>query len=497
MPAQAPVMSKRIGDYQYERYDLSGGDSSPRRKEGPALQQQGGEKRDTKPSQNRRRPQAGQGSDTDSGIYHVRSHTLLQRRQPPPRYNRPARDTYFDKVLNNSEASSEEGSENESSYICDDCKMDSAKPYLCRNCRMNPVGQWKQPRWPKQERNNDYEYLAGRPRMWRRAEYCDHRWDDDESVSEDGAAPPPPARRAVPKPLEKPRRQSGPPRSRAPRPQKPDRLDYSYDSEDEYRPQNNKPRKPKAGTPRENIGNVNRREPPHNRREHEYSDLQGDEDDYNSEPSAEVPPRRRSGPRGKDYNRKPSHSEGPPRRSKQQVVERKTTTRPSRQNNEDDVKIRRKPITDDFSSESWSEPSEHSENSEETYEHVERTRRPSRRPPRKEHFQYEDDEPQRHQYRPHRPQKGKPQGPPPGATVGRRMVNNNDPKIRSTGARTSNSPLSALFLLNANASFHLSHTNVDQHPPPPYTHTRTHTHTHTIRLTNPPIFLKSPLFFKR
>ncbi|VDK32338.1 unnamed protein product [Taenia asiatica] len=27
MPAQAPVMSKRIGDYQYERYDLSGGDS--------------------------------------------------------------------------------------------------------------------------------------------------------------------------------------------------------------------------------------------------------------------------------------------------------------------------------------------------------------------------------------------------------------------------------------------------------------------------------------
>ncbi|EUB61060.1 hypothetical protein EGR_04093 [Echinococcus granulosus] len=413
MPAQAPVMSKRIGDYQYERYDLSGGDSSPRRKEGPALQQQGGEKRDTKPSQNRRRPQAGQGSDTDSGIYHVRSHTLLQRRQPPPRYNRPARDTYFDKVLNNSEASSEEGSENESSYICDDCKMDS-------------VGQWKQPRWPKQERNNDYEYLAGRPRMWRH----------DESVSEDGAAPPPPARRAVPKPLEKPRRQSGPPRSRAPRPQKPDRLD---------RPQNNKPRKPKAGTPRENIGNVNRREPPHNRREHEYSDLQGDEDDYNSEPSAEVPPRRRS-----------AHSEGPPRRSKQQVVERKTTTRPSRQNNEDDVKIRRKPITDDFSSESWSEPSEHSENSEETYEHVERTRRPSRRPPRKvytqyqvlplayivEHFQYEDDEPQRHQYRPHRPQKGKPQGPPPGAT-GRRMVNNNDPKIRSTGARTSNSELKA------------------------------------------------------
>ncbi|KAL5967370.1 hypothetical protein TSMEX_004844, partial [Taenia solium] len=67
MPAQAPVMSKRIGDYQYERYDLSGGDSSPRRKEGPAPQQQGGDKKEGKSGQHRRRPQAGQGSDTDSG----------------------------------------------------------------------------------------------------------------------------------------------------------------------------------------------------------------------------------------------------------------------------------------------------------------------------------------------------------------------------------------------------------------------------------------------
>ncbi|KAL5109213.1 hypothetical protein TcWFU_007487 [Taenia crassiceps] len=444
MPAQAPVMSKRIGDYQYERYDLSGGDSSPRRKEGPAPQQQGGEKKEAKPGQPRRRPQPGQGSDTDSGIYHVRSHTLLQRRQPPARYNRPPRDTYFDKVLNNSEASSEEASENESSYICDDCKMDSAKPYLCRNCRVNAAaGQWKQPRLPKQERNDGYEYVTRRERMVYHAGYCDHRWDDEESVSEEEpvAAAAPPPRRAMSKPPEKPRRQSGTPRGRAPKPQKPDLSDCSYDSEDYYRPQNTKPRKPKAVTPRENNGSANRREPSRTRRDPEYSDLESNDDDNNSEPLAEVPPRRRSGFQGRNHSKKPPHSEGPPRRNKQrytEVVERRTTTRPSRQNNEDDVKIRRKPVPDDISSESWSEPSEHSENSEETYEHVEHARRPSRRPPKKEHFQYEEEEPQRHQGRPSRPQKAKPQGPPPGATAGRRVASNNEPKLRTMGARTSN-----------------------------------------------------------
>ncbi|KAL5967371.1 hypothetical protein TSMEX_004845, partial [Taenia solium] len=330
--------------------------------------------------------------------YHVRSHTLLQRRQPPAGYNRPPRDTYFDKVLNNSEASTEEGSDNESSYICDDCKMDSA------------AGQWKQqPRWTKQERNDGYEYIA------RRGRTVYH----EESVSEEEtAADAPPPRRAMSKPPEKPRRQSGTPRGRAPKPQKPDFSD---------RPQNSKPRKPKAVTPRENNGSANKREPSRTRREPEYSDVESNEDDNNSEPLAEVPPRRRS-----------AHSEGPPRRNKQQVVERKTTTRPSRQNNEDDVKIRRKPIPDDISSESWSEPSEHSENSEETYEHVEHARRPSRRPPKKEHFQYEDEEPQRHQGRPNRPQKAKPQGPPQGSTAGRRVASNNEPKLRNMGARTSN-----------------------------------------------------------
>ncbi|KAM3185093.1 hypothetical protein ACTXT7_007049 [Hymenolepis weldensis] len=87
------------------------------------------DKKDPTGSRSKRRPQGGQGSDTDSGIYQVKSHMIVQRRQPPPKFNRTARDTYFDKVLNNSDDSYEESTDNDDKcYDEDDAASFRGRP---------------------------------------------------------------------------------------------------------------------------------------------------------------------------------------------------------------------------------------------------------------------------------------------------------------------------------------------------------------------------------
>ncbi|VDD83648.1 unnamed protein product [Mesocestoides corti] len=112
----------------------------------------------------------------------------------------------------------------------------------------------------------------------------------------------------------------------------------SDDSDDRYRPPQARHQKQRPKPPREL-----KREPMRSRRELDYSDAETAEEEYFSDPSTAVPPRRRPGECLHKANRKP-HS--------RQVVERKTTTRPSKQNDENDVKIRRKPMPKDKYTES-------------------------------------------------------------------------------------------------------------------------------------------------
>ncbi|KAM3185094.1 hypothetical protein ACTXT7_007050 [Hymenolepis weldensis] len=116
----------------------------------------------------------------------------------------------------------------------------------------------------------------------------------------------------------------------------------------------------------------------------------------------------------KNHDIKSLRNEAPRRRGKpqyQEVVERKTTTRLSRQNDDDFSAIHyagaflfnsgRKRVEDNYSSESRTEASEQSDYSEDTYENIEVQRRNSRRPNRKEYphthiveiYEYEEDEP--------------------------------------------------------------------------------------------------------
>ncbi|KAM7534951.1 hypothetical protein Aperf_G00000102098 [Anoplocephala perfoliata] len=265
--------------------------------------------------------------------------------------------TYFDRVLENSEDSYEESADDDNSYICDNCKVD----------------------------------------------------EDDESSSEYESASPP--RRFASRQPERSKRNGGFGRRQKSSP-RPETSDYR-DDEMNYRrtPNGRMRRQGKQKQPQRD----NRREPSRGQKAIEYSDFDSDDDEYHSENSPETP-RRRDFRQRKQTRRHP-HSDAPPRRSQPQVVERKTTTRISRQS-DGDAKIRRKPIHDDTSSESWSEPSEESEDSE-SYEPVEIHRRISRRPNRKvyiryqeyplahivEHFQYEDDERPKPQGRPGRARK--------------------------------------------------------------------------------------------
>ncbi|VUZ54108.1 unnamed protein product [Hymenolepis diminuta] len=385
MPTPAQVVSKRMG--------------TPRRTNSQKPAPEADRKNPTG-SQSRRRPQGGQGSDTDSGIYQVKSHMIVQRRQPPPKFNRPARDTYFDKVLNNSEDSYDESTENDSFYICEDCKMEEA-------------GQSPYSRRPQH---------ASRGRRSRpHGKYYDED-DEDESLTEDEAA----------SPRERPsgRQPSKSTRSasfRRNRQQKPHpKLEISD------RPQNAKA--PKQAGPRRPQRD-GKREVPRTRREPEYPDFDSNEDEYNSEISVDTKPRRRSGNGRKNHGIKSLPNEAPRRRGKQRkhkVVERKTTTRLSRQN-DDDARIRRIRVEDNYSSESWTESSEPSDYSEDTYEPIEVQRRNSRRPNRKEIYEYEEDDPARPQGRQVRP-RNKTQGPSD-RSLGRRMSTNAEPKMRSMGVR--------------------------------------------------------------
>ncbi|VDO07657.1 unnamed protein product [Rodentolepis nana] len=386
MPATAPVMSKRIG----------------------------ADKKNPTGTQAKRRPQGGQGSDTDSGIYQVKSHTIIQRRQPPPKFNRPARDTYFDKVLNNSEDSYEESVENDGFYICEDCKMDDGEHNILLN--ESNKGLLHLPKMQNERRQApsylikvkfDLSVLTSEYALRsRRNRFSDEFYDEneeDESLTEDET--PSPQRRPSGRQPSKPTRNASFQRQRQQKPHpKPEVLDRS---------QNTKTIK-RAGARLSQRDN--RREPPRSRREPEYSDFDSNEDEQNSEMSVEMQPRRRS-----------VHNDAPPRRAKQQVVERRTTTRLSRQN-DDDVRIRRRRVADNYSSESWTEASERSDNSEDTYEHIEVQRRNSRRQNRKvyttylEHphthiveiYEYEDDQQARPQGRRVRP-RSKTQGPSNGS----------------------------------------------------------------------------------
>uniref|UniRef100_A0A5K3FMH4 Uncharacterized protein n=1 Tax=Mesocestoides corti TaxID=53468 RepID=A0A5K3FMH4_MESCO len=137
---------------------------------------------------------------------------------------------------------------------------------------------------------------------------------------------------------ERPRRQAVPHRHHS---YVPTRLEFSSDSDDSddrYRPPQARHQKQRPKPPREL-----KREPMRSRRELDYSDAETAEEEYFSDPSTAVPPRRRPGECLHKANRKP-HS--------RQVVERKTTTRPSKQNDENDVKIRRKPMPKDKYTES-------------------------------------------------------------------------------------------------------------------------------------------------
>nr|CDS32063.1 expressed conserved protein [Hymenolepis microstoma] len=421
MPTTAPVMSKRVG--------------APRKKNSqkPAPEV---DKKNSIGTQSKRKPQGGQGSDTDSGIYQVKSHTIIQRRQPPPKFNRTARDTYFDKVLNNSEDSNEGSVENDGFYICEDCKMDDDY-YICRKCKMNAVDHRKQS--PPPQRHNKQEQNGGRFSYSRKPQYAsrsrrnrsrDEYYDEneDESLTEDETSSP--QRRPSGRQPSKPNRNASLQRQRQQKPHpKPEVSDRSQNT-----------KTVKQTGPRLSQRD-SRREPPRARREPEYSDFDSNEDEQNSEISVEMQPRRRS-----------VHNDAPTRRGKQQyreVVERRTTTRLSRQN-DDDARIRRMRVADNYSSESWTEASEQSENSEDTYEHIEVQRHNSRRQNRKvyttylEHpqthiveiYEYEDDESARPQGRRVRP-RSKTQGPSNGS-LGRRMSTNAEPKMRSSGVRVAN-----------------------------------------------------------
>ncbi|VUZ54114.1 unnamed protein product [Hymenolepis diminuta] len=65
MPTPAQVVSKRMGNFHYQRYDISG--SSPPRRTNSQKPAPEADRKNPTGSQSRRRPQGGQGSDTDSG----------------------------------------------------------------------------------------------------------------------------------------------------------------------------------------------------------------------------------------------------------------------------------------------------------------------------------------------------------------------------------------------------------------------------------------------